>query len=125
MHHSVTSRFSVISAKLASDYLAQRLPWRVTEATAPNDKMEFHVTAFDLGIGEHSRVDDHLAAAKHALLAHETELDSLSGDCKYALWVAYGFPATEGAFNIYPSTSAALTLLQVELIFHLKPREVT
>ncbi len=125
MHHSVTSRFSVTSAKLDSEFLRERFPWRVTETTSPNANLDFHITTFDLGLGEHDRVDNHIAAAKHALLAHETHLDSLSGDCAYALWISYIFPPKEGAFNIYPSISAAFSLLRIELIFHLEPREVT
>jgi hypothetical protein len=78
---------------------------------------------FDLGIGEHDRVDHHLAAAKAALLLQEPRLDSLRADCKFALWVSYRFPKTDAAINVSPSVSAAFGLLGVELICHLNPHD--
>ncbi len=102
--------------------MAQRLPWRITEASVPDAKADYYITTFDLGIGQHDRVDHHLAAAKRELLTYETDLDSLCEDCTYALWVYYDFPASEGAFNISRSISAAFGFLRVELIFHLNPK---
>jgi hypothetical protein len=121
MGHIVTSRLSILSSKLDAAFLGEQFPWRVIEATAPNDKLEFFCTLFDLGVGQHDRVDNHLAAVKRAMLAHELNFDVFSGDCKYVLWISYQFPMEEGAFNVYPSVSAAFALLRVELVFRLKP----
>ena len=85
--------------------------------------VDFHVAVFDLGIGQHDRADQHLVAAKAALLSHEPKLDSLRGDCKFALWISYRFPNRDGAINVSPSVSAAFGMLGVELIFHLAPND--
>ena len=120
MHHIVTSRFSISSRQYDPSFLTGIFPWRVIES-ATADKVVFHVAAFDLGIGQHDRVDSHLVAAKAALLVHESQLNSLCEDCKYALWVSCRLPATEAAFNISHSVSAAMGLLKVELVFQLPP----
>lgn len=121
MPHSVRSRFSIFSERLSCDDLTQCLPWKVLEAARPSDMLSGFVTTFDLGIGEHERVDHHLTAAKHTLLAYERELELLLDECRYGLWVFYDFPASEGAFNIQPSLHSAFGFLRVEIIFHLKP----
>ena len=123
MPHSVTSRFSIFSPRLGADNLTQRFPWPVVEASSPDEKrIPGYFTVFDLGAGQHDRVDNHLAAVRHILLAHERDLDPLcEGDCKYALWVYYEFPATEGAFNIHPLIHAVFAMFRVEVVFHLKP----
>ena len=121
VHHTVTSRFSISSSRLDAVALGEIFSWRVAEV-APAGEVDYHVTVFDLGLGEHDRVDHHLVAAKAALLQQEPKLDSLRGDCKYALWVSYRFPAKDGAINVSPAVSAAFGLLGVELICHLTPQ---
>jgi hypothetical protein len=122
MKSTVTSRFSISSTRFDSKYLKEIFPWSVLESStlASRKKVGFHVTVFDLGIGKHVRIDQHLTVAKTALLKHESELNSLFGECKFALWITYWFPPKDGAINVSDSISAALGLLRVELIFHLK-----
>ena len=122
MRHITSSRFSISSRKFDASFLSERFPWRVVE-DVPAGQVDFNVIVFDLGIGQHDRVDDHLVAGKIELLKHESELGSLYGDCDYALWVRYQFPAKDGAINIGHSLSAAFSLLRVELIFHLSPHD--
>ena len=121
MSHTVKSRFSVSSHRLDSSILAEVCPWRIVERAPASGAVDFHVVVFDLGIGQHDRVDRHLVAAKAALLSHESKLDSLREDCKFALWISYRFPGKEGTINVSPSLSAAFGMLGVELIFHLDP----
>jgi hypothetical protein len=123
MQDSVRSEFTISSPKLGVEEIASMFPWRITEATAPNEKLKFpdYITAFDLGLGEHERVDHHLVAVKHELLAHEKQLHLIGEECGYALWIYYKFCGSEGAFNIHPSLHAAFALLQVEVVFHIRP----
>jgi hypothetical protein len=121
MHSAVTSHFTIASSRLDAAYLAMRFPWRVIEAVAPHGQLDYHITEFDLGIGEHDRVDRHLVAAKAVLLAHEPALDSLHHDCNYTLWIGYLFPAKNAAFDISSSLSAAFGLLRVDLMIQLAP----
>jgi hypothetical protein len=100
MHNLVRSVFSISSRQFDAVFLTEHFPWRVIEASSPVGKVDYYVTSFDLGIGEHDRVDYHLIAAKTEMLKHESELESLCGDCNYALWIKYRFPAKEGAINI-------------------------
>ena len=83
MSHTVTSRFSVSSHRLDSEILEEVGPWRVVESAPASGSVDCHVVVFDLGIGQHDRVDHHLVAAKAALLSHESKLDSLREDCKF------------------------------------------
>lgn len=122
MSHTVTSRFSVSSHRLAPAILQDVCPWSVVETAPASVAVDFHVVVFDLGVGQHERVDQHLVAAKAALLPLESKLDSLRGDCQFALWVSYRFPSGDGAINVGSSVSAAFGLLGVELIFHLTPQ---
>jgi hypothetical protein len=119
----VTSRFSVSSHRLDFGVLQELLPWRVVETAPASDTVEFAVAVFDLGIGQHDRVDEHLVVAKAALLSHAAKLDSLRGDSNFGLWVSYGFPSRDGAINISSAVSATFGLLGVELIFHLRPHD--
>jgi hypothetical protein len=116
---SVSSRFSIVSGKLDSVYLSHHFSWPVTETERSNDKIEYHITTFDLGVGHHARVDKHLDAAARALLEKETELSRLSSECHYALWVRYRYSKGDGAFNLSARLLAAFGFLRVEVIFHL------
>ena len=124
MNRTVKSRFSIASSKLDAEFLKEEFSWPVVESSthAPDGENGYHVTVFDIGIGEHERVDQHLVAAKAALFGQEQKLNVLCGECRYALWVAYSFPSEDGAINVSHSVSAALALLQIELIFQLKPQ---
>ena|SRR5579862_1453806 len=123
MSHVVKSRFSISSPRFDAGFLTEMFPWRVVETDAA-DQTHPHITVFDLGVGEHHRVDSHLVAAKAALLKHESDLDSICGDdCGFVLWISYRFPTKDGAININPSASAAFGLLRVELVFHLTPHD--
>ncbi len=121
MPHVVKSRFSICSSRIGAEYLIQEFPWPVVEAVSPNAKIDANILTFDLGVGQHERVDEHLAAVKRVLLAHEKELDTFSKDCSYALWLLYAFPAAEGALNLRPNILAAFGMLNIEIIFNLKP----
>jgi hypothetical protein len=121
--HTVTSRFSVSSHRLTPAILQEQFHWPVVEIAHASGTVDFHVVVFDLGIGQHDRVDQHLVAAKAALLSLESKLDSLRGDCQFALWISYRFPSRDGAINVGSSVSAAFGLLGVELIFHLTPHD--
>ncbi len=120
MTERVFSEFTIASNTLDSAYLSHHFSWPVTEAVTPNDKVNYNITTFDLGVGQHTRVADHLHAAKQALLKKETELIALSCDCHYALWVKYRFPKGEGGFNLSESLLAAFGFLRVEIIFDLQ-----
>jgi hypothetical protein len=110
----------IASPRLSAELLAHHLPWKTLETLSPvPNGFDHYATCFDLGVGEHDRVDRHLEAVKDALLAQQRELDALLGECKYALWVYYDFPIDDGAFNLFPSILAAFAFLRVEVIFHL------
>jgi hypothetical protein len=120
MPNSVKSHLIFCSKRFTADYLCQHFSWHVLEpATPPDEHSLVHITAFDLGVGEHERVGDHLEAVKHVLLAHEKELEALMGDCKYALLVYYEFSG-DGTFSVPPSVHATLAMFHVEVIFHPK-----
>ena len=121
MLHTVKSQLAVFSPQLDAECLRELFPWRVLNARAATEQFPQHITVFDLGVGEHERVDAHLTAVRHELLAHASDLDPFAGDCHFALWVYYDFPAAEGAFNIHPPIHAAFAMFRVEVIFHLKP----
>jgi hypothetical protein len=99
VNHIVTSRFSVSSHRLDFGVLQELLPWRVVETAPASDTVEFAVAVFDLGIGQHDRVDEHLVVAKAALLSHAAKLDSLRG-------VGGGMKAGENGRFETPSSSA-------------------
>ena len=119
MPENVCSRFSIASKNLDSAYLSHHFSWRVTEAIKANEEVDYNITAYDLGVGNDTRVYEHLNAAKQALLAKETELGKLSGDCSYALWVYYDFSKGDGAFNLDSRVMAAFAFLRVDIVFHL------
>ena len=121
MPHSVKSGFSISSPRLGAEYLSHRFAWPVIEATSPDNKIPAYITVFDIGAGQHERVDHHLEALGHILLSHERELQLLCDeDCKYALWIYYEFPAAEGAINIPSSTHVIFAMFRIEVIFHLR-----
>jgi len=119
MQQSIISSFSIASVRLGADYLTKNFPWRGTE-TMPHEKLDYHVTMFDLGIGEHERVDDHVRAAKAELLVHEAELDVLHHDCSWAIWLHRPFIEREATIDVSPSMSGALALMRVALMIRLK-----
>ena len=121
MPNTVRSQFSISSPQLDADCFRDVFPWRVLDAKSATEQFPQHITVFDLGIGKHERVDAHLSAVRHELLARANDLDPFTGDCHFALWVYYDFPAAEGAFNLHPSIHAAFAMFRVEVIFHLKP----
>ncbi len=120
MTENVSSAFSITSKTLDADYLSRLFPWPVTEVRKPDDTIDYTITVFDLELGQHTRVDHHLTAAKQSLLKKETDLIVLSYDCNYALWVYYHFPNGQGAFNLSESLLAAFGFLRVGVVFHLK-----
>jgi hypothetical protein len=77
------------------------------------------MTAYDLGVGAHDRVDDHLRAVKLALFAQEPRLEQLQSDCAYTLWVHYRFAPGDGAINLRPAILTAFGHLRVEIILLL------
>ena len=119
MNQGVTSRFTIASMRLDAAYLATKFPWHVVDTVVPHGELGYHITTFDLGIGEHDRVDPHLMAAKAALLSQESTLDSLHRDCGYTLWIRCRFAAEDGDLSISSSLSAAFGLLRVDLMFQL------
>lgn len=120
MNHKVTSRFSILSPeRLSTEEVATLFPWLITERAA-DSRVKGNITVFDLGTGSHARADDHLAAARDALLAQEKNLRDLSDECRYTLWIRYSFPdLEEGSINLPVSLQRAFADLGVELIFHL------
>ena len=82
-----------------------------------------HIATFDLGEGQHARVDSLLSATLQSLLRNEKELQELAEQCSYTLWVRYQFEPGEAAFNLSESLMANFALLHVELVFQLGVRE--
>jgi hypothetical protein len=122
MNHRVTSRFSITSPpRLGTEWLSERFPWTVTESRAPDDKVPYHITGFDLAAGEHDRVDSHLTVVKRILLKSEQELSNLSEECSYALWLNYNFPRDSGSINFPVSLQSAFSFMRVEIILRLSP----
>lgn len=119
MSHTVRSSFSVSSKTLDAKQLSRYLPWEVVEAVNPHDKIDFFLSVFDLGVGQHDRVDRHLEKATEELLKKAVDLEKLMQDCQYTLWVQYRFTENEGAINVPYLLSSRLAHLQVELVFHL------
>ena len=118
----VRSQFVVFSPRLNSEMLTLHLPWKVLETLSPTFKESDHfVTVFDLGTGEHERVDRHLEAAKDAVLAQHRELYALVGDdCHYTLMVYYEFPTGDVSFNLVSPIQAAFAFLRIQVVFHLR-----
>ncbi len=120
MNDNVTSVLSVSSKRLNVDLLSHYLPWKIVEATKPNEKVDYFVTVFDLGIGHDDRVDRHLERATEELFKKLIDLEQLLDECKYTLWLRYRFSSIDGgAANIAPVISSRLAHLRIELILHL------
>lgn len=95
-------------------------PWEIVDRQPPGEQVSAHITIFDLGLGNDERVDHHLHRVTSRLLGHLTDLEALRGECAFVIWIRYRFPATEGAANLSPALLSRLSLLQVELVFHLQ-----
>ena len=110
----------MVSSRLNAEMLTSHLPWKVLETqTVARDGADQYLTTFDLGIGKHERVEQHLEALKDAILAQQRELGYLLGDCEYTLIVYYEFPM-EGAINLSSSIQAAFAFLRIQVQFYVR-----